>query len=83
MKAIASYIFWKNVYHNSILYSLAWLWFFAFNKYFRSHIRLELACMKVERQDEQRVFYSKMMLMIDDISKTLIHVTDYLKSHNP
>ncbi len=71
-KTVLAYLFWKNVYHNWVLYNIVWIYFFCFNRYFRSSVRLNWACIRVEWQDSRRVFWMHLDGVMHQLSDTII-----------
>jgi hypothetical protein len=71
MKTIIPYLFWKNVYHNWLLYKVTWLFCFCISSRFRKRVRLRWACSRVERQDEMRIFWFR-------INRTLHQISDHI-----
>lgn len=77
-----SYLFWKNVYHYSWLYGIAWIWYFCFYKEFRSIVKLDWGCKKVQRQDEYRVWVTKFNKEWEEIRDLLKSTMAFINSLN-
>jgi hypothetical protein len=71
MKTEIDYIIRKSLFHIVWLKWLMVVYYFIFNRYFRSQILLIMACNRVESQDECRVWYQQTIKPIADMLNDL------------
>lgn len=83
MKTLASYLFWKNVYHVRWLNFLAFMYFYPISKGLRAEVRLAIGIARVERRDEHRIYmieFNRRMGAIKDIFKDITEQMIYIQS---